>query len=66
MPKSKEDYAKKEIKDLLKLLEGKKKELFDADVSFSQGKVKNVHTSRNIRLEIARIKTAFKAKKLGD
>ncbi len=62
--KSKEDYNKKEVKDLIKILREKEKKYFDARIEFSQRKIKDVHVSRKIRKEVARIKTTLQLKKL--
>ncbi len=64
--RKKEEYSKKEAEDLIKNLEEKEKQLLEANMSIVQGKTKNIHSSRNIRREIARIKTAIKSKRLGD
>ncbi len=64
--RKKEDYSKKEAKELIKNVEEKEKQLLEATISIVQGKTKNTHSSRNIRREIARIKTAIRLKRLGD
>lgn len=64
MPKSKTNYNKKEISELSKGIAEKRKQLLDSDMSLAQGKTKDVHTSRKIRIEIARIKTAMRKNEL--
>lgn len=63
--KKTEEYNKKESGELSKALKEKEKQLMEANMSAAQGKIKNVHSSRNIRKEIARIKTAIKFKSIG-
>jgi ribosomal protein L29 len=63
--RKKEEYNKKEKGELVKALEEKEKQLMEVNMSAAQGKIKNVRSSRNIRKEIARIKTAIKFKSIG-
>lgn len=60
-----EEYNKKERGELGKALNEKEKQLMEVNMSVAQGKIKNVRSSRNIRKEIARIKTAIKFKSIG-
>lgn len=64
MAKAKTNYNKKDASELLKAFSEKEKQLLDTNMSISQGKTKNVHAARMIRVEIARIKTAIKSKEL--
>ena len=64
MAKSKSTYNQKEIGELTKLLGEKERQLLDAKMDSAQGKTKDVHAARNIGREIARIKTAIRAKEL--
>ncbi len=64
MAKAKTNYNKKDTSDLLKEFSEKEKQLLDTNMSIAQGKTKNVHAARMIRIEIARIKTAIKYKEL--
>jgi ribosomal protein L29 len=59
--RKKEDLNKKEIKELLKMLAEKEKQLMNTNMSLAQGKTKNLHSRRNIRKQIARIKTAARS-----
>jgi ribosomal protein L29 len=62
--RKKEEYDKKETKDLLEVLAEKEKLLMDTKISLAQGKTKNAHSKRNIRKEIARVKTVLRLKNL--
>jgi ribosomal protein L29 len=65
MAKEKKDYLNKEKKELLKELKDIESKLLETKMSFSQGKVKDSHSSRKLRKEIARIKGSLKMKELG-
>ena len=64
MAKAKTNYNKKDVSELLKAFSEKEKQLLDTNMSLAQGKTKDVHSARMIRMEIARIKTAIKSKEL--
>jgi len=64
MTKSKINYHQKELKELLKILKEKESATLEARIEIKQRKSKNVHTISKIRKEIARIKTAIRAKEL--
>lgn len=66
MAKEKSNYNEKDIKELLKVMVDKEKQLLDTNMSTATGKIKDVHASRKIRIEIAKIKTALKIKDLGE
>ncbi|MDP2720882.1 MAG: 50S ribosomal protein L29 [bacterium] len=63
--KKKTNFKTKEKKELTKELVEKEKQLLEAKIAFTQQKVKDVHTSRKIRKEIAQIKTFLREKELG-
>ncbi|MCH7541244.1 50S ribosomal protein L29 [Patescibacteria group bacterium] len=62
--RKKADYNEKESKDLIKTLKEKESKLFKTNMLVAQGKIKNVHESRAIRKDIARIKTVLRLKEL--
>lgn len=64
MAKADSSYNQKETGELIKLLEEKERELLGAKMNTTQGKTKDVHASRKIRGEIAKIKTAMRSKEL--
>ena len=64
MAKTKTNYNKKATSELLKVFSEKEKQLLDTNMSLTQGKIKDVHSRRKIKIEIARIKTALKSKEL--
>ena len=54
----------KEVKELNDMLTKKRIELDSSLIDLQAGRTKNVHTSRNIRHDIARILTIVKQKKV--
>lgn len=64
MAKADSSYNQKEAGELTKLLAEKEKQLLGAKMDTAQGKTKDVHVSRKIRGEIAKIKTALRSKEL--
>ena len=58
------NYNEKESKDLATALKEKEEKLLQVGIAIVQGKVKNVHETRKIRKEIARIKTALRVRQL--
>lgn len=64
MAKAKTNYNNKDASELLRAFSEKEKQLLDTNMSLTQGKAKDVHSARMIRIEIARIKTAMKSKEL--
>lgn len=62
--RKKADYNEKESKDLIKTLNEKESKLLKTNILVAQGKIKNVHESRAIRKDVARIKTALRLKEL--
>lgn len=62
--KKKDNYNKKEVKELIKILDEKEKKMVDAKMDFAKRKIKDVHLPRKYRKEIASIKTALRSKEL--
>lgn len=62
--RKKADYNEKESKDLIKTLGEKESKLLETSMLVAQGKTKNVHESKAIRKDIARIRTALRLKEL--
>lgn len=54
----------KEVKELNDMVTKKRVELDTALIDLRAGRTKNVHTSRNLRHDIARIMTIIKEKKV--
>jgi len=61
--KSKADWREKSLGELEKELEKKTKELIEFRFKHRQGQVKNVHQGKEIRKQIAVIKTIISQKK---
>lgn len=59
-----EEWRAKSKKDLLRLLEEKRKELAHRKMELRIGKLKNVHLLASLRKEIARILTILREKEL--
>jgi ribosomal protein L29 len=64
MAKLESNYDQKEAGELAKILTEKEKQYFAAKMDLAQGKTKDVHASRKIRREIAKIKTVIQSRKL--
>ena len=62
--KQRTNYNEKELKDLMTALKEKEEKLLQTGIAIVRGKVKNVHETRKIRKEIAKIKTALRARQL--
>jgi len=64
MAKSELKYNQKEVGELTKLLEEKERKILGAKMDYAQGKTKDAHVGLKLRREIAKIKTALRAKEL--
>lgn len=62
----KKELHTKTNEELKKMLADKRKELTDAKISNTRGKLKNVSSLTNIRIDIARILTIIRGKELSE
>ncbi|MEX0622201.1 MAG: 50S ribosomal protein L29 [Candidatus Woykebacteria bacterium] len=64
MKKSETNLKEKSTEELIKTLSEKEKDLINMKMDLAKGKIKNVHAAREIRKDIARLKTFLKMKEL--